>query len=184
MRWPGSTAGFCPGSVTTEAAIWFGCRLRGGVVDAGAVLRSVWGVDGAWHRRTIAHEFRRSGQLEHKRWGVFAAKLQRQLVARSERPNVRERRPDGRERSMSAPEHWLLARAIPLESLDRVGGPKRSVPMWLRLQVKGEPRLISCAVGGPAGRGCGRAPATPSGAQFPSVSAHPPSSRGNVGGCG
>lgn len=63
----------------------------------------------------IAHEL--GGlidEVEHH-GAVFAAELPRQLVARSQALDVRERRLDEREQSLRTAERRLRARTIPLE---------------------------------------------------------------------
>ncbi len=51
---------------------------------------------------------------------VFAAEMQRQLVARSEALDAREQRIDERERSLRTSERLLRARVKPLQLADRV----------------------------------------------------------------
>jgi uncharacterized protein YchJ len=64
----------------------------------------------------IAHELGTLVNVDEHHGVVFAAELQRRLVARSEALDVRERRLDERERSLKSTERLLRARSRPLES--------------------------------------------------------------------
>ena len=63
----------------------------------------------------IAHELGTLVNQDEHHGAVFAAEMQRQLVARSAALDVRERRLDEREQSLQASERLLRARTRPLE---------------------------------------------------------------------